>query len=114
MLSQSIPLQYSFIPSIILVPITHTMIIKLKLCAWSFKDIMDKLALTISLVCFVQLVKEAVLEIDAQLEVVTLDQQLDQSSNYRGPIDCTIHKSYQVYTMWAILTMMIIILLLLF
>ena len=95
--------QYSCIPSK-LIPITHALIVKIKLCTWSSEDLVDKLPSTISLACFVSIVKKGLVEIDAQLEAVTINQQLNQPSTYRGPINCTISKSYQINTGWGLLT----------
>ena len=83
-------LQLSYIPSKP-IPITHAMIIKLKLYSWSSEDIVDKLPSTVSLGCFVLMAKKSLAEIDKQLEVVTLDAQLHQPTAFCGPIDCTIH-----------------------
>ena len=54
--------QYFYIP-VTPIPITHVMIVKMKGCKWSTDDIVDKLASTISLACFVPMIKKEAIEI---------------------------------------------------
>lgn len=93
--------QFIYIP-VSPIPIPHVMMVKLKLYTWSTNDIVDKLESTISLVCFVPMIKKDAVEINEQLEKVTVNAQINQPEAYRSRIECTIHKSYKVNSSWGV------------
>ena len=68
--------QYSYIaPKPTQIP--HAMRIKIKMCAWSSKNIAEKLPSTILLRCFVSIVKKDLLEIQKNEEKVTMDAKIN-------------------------------------
>ena len=94
---------YSYVPKIP-IPIPHVVMINIKHYRWSTEDIANELASTLSIACFVPMIRKDAIDIENESEKVTEDTQLIQPEQFRTKIERNIHKSYKVNTSWGLLT----------
>ena len=87
------------------IPITHSLIIKLKNKRWSTENLIDELPASLSLACFTPFAnKKEAIEIQNEEMKISEEGEMNQPELHRSKINTVIHKSYKVNTSYAMLS----------